>query len=1096
MNEPYSVFRILASRFLTVAFMALAAVAMIVITIFEAVEDTGETPYILYHSWWFTLLLVLAWLNLILNAVKPAWWKRKRIPSTLSHLGFLLILTGGFITWTIGIDGSLPISEGETRDTFDVKESVLHVTFDDEKGRLHYAFPIRPGPALGTGTLLNALNPFATTSVELEKGPVISMVDSLPSSRIRTDVEESGSGPPAVVLDIDGTARERIVLQDRDRIAVDDRSGLAILYRHIEETEDKDDLLKAVFEEWIAVIPPEGEPVTIPVTFPNDEGKEFSEGGYTIKALEYHPDFKMGRKPSPNDPPNNPALRLDVSGPGGAKVIYTFSKLEFHGNRLDDGTEVKYHRPGSAESLLILSSGTGDCEAWTGKESGPFPLSADEPLPFGPEDKRVRLEAFLPSSKAVEKIEPDPEGRGAPAWRIQAGQENEAVWLIEGREKALSRDGRVRARVEKTMPLGFSLTLDDAVAEFWPASSIPKAYYSHVRIADPGEEAIDSARIETNAPLLHMGFRLYQSGMDQTEPYRYSVFSVARDPGLPLVTAGFLLMMFGLLWFFLVRFVLKPLRAGKGTPLLLAAALTLFSGGSAFAGDEVVVETDETIDLSEMKKILVVSQGRMKPLDTHARETIQRIFEKPRIEGTAGLGEALETYVDLLWKPQAWLDKKCLVPGRELAAEVFEGRMELSPNEVFTARPKLISIVETARRMESAHAAGGAAALEEYEELSSQVMHLFDKAVGTQRLQNGLRIMPDPEKGGGNWLTIDEAQSALEGIPEGDSLRSGIDAYYALKMSWLEGDREAFETALQSLKEAQKIHSAETLSDTLIDVELLYFAVDVKKTGLVLFSLCGLFFILFAFLKTPALKQGALFLLVAGILWNCWIIGGRTAIAGRLPLKNLNEVFLVVLFFVPVIGLFLGALLKNHLYSGLAVILTVIGFTGSLFLDPEGYVITPLVAILHSPWRQVHILTIMLSYAILLVAFGLDAAFLVTGGFRGRAGAGGKIAYNPVAEDLSRKAYFMVAWGFLFLTIGIATGAAWGHSSWGRYWGWDPKEVWATVAWAIYALFLHLRLFFRTRRELLAVINIIGYAAIMFTYFGVTYLLPGLHAYS
>ena len=97
---------------------------------------------------------------------------------------------------------------------------------------------------------------------------------------------------------------------------------------------------------------------------------------------------------------------------------------------------------------------------------------------------------------------------------------------------------------------------------------------------------------------------------------------------------------------------------------------------------------------------------------------------------------------------------------------------------------------------------------------------------------------------------------------------------------------------------------------------------------------------------------------------------------------------------------------------------------------------------------------------------------------------------------MNTRAYYIVAWGFLFLTIGIATGAAWGHSSWGRYWGWDPKEVWATIAWAVYALFLHLRLFFRMRAETLALINILGFAAIIFTYFGVTYLLPGLHAYS
>ena len=239
-------------------------------------------------------------------------------------------------------------------------------------------------------------------------------------------------------------------------------------------------------------------------------------------------------------------------------------------------------------------------------------------------------------------------------------------------------------------------------------------------------------------------------------------------------------------------------------------------------------------------------------------------------------------------------------------------------------------------------------------------------------------------------------------------------------------------------------------------------------------------------------------MLIAGTCWNTWIIGGRTAIGGRLPLKNLNEVYLVVLFAVPAIGLLLQSLFKNHVYGAVSAILSVVGFTGSLFLRAHGYDIAPLMAILISPWREVHILTIMLSYAILLVAMGLHLAFLILVFFQpsARTMENGAVVYSPLVDDLDRKAYLMVVWGFLFLTIGITTGAAWAHSSWGRYWGWDPKEVWATVAWAVYAAFLHLRIFFHVRRELLALINIIGFAAILFTYFGVTYLLSGLHAYS
>ena len=159
-------------------------------------------------------------------------------------------------------------------------------------------------------------------------------------------------------------------------------------------------------------------------------------------------------------------------------------------------------------------------------------------------------------------------------------------------------------------------------------------------------------------------------------------------------------------------------------------------------------------------------------------------------------------------------------------------------------------------------------------------------------------------------------------------------------------------------------------------------------------------------------------------------------------------------------------------------------------LSAKGYVISPLMAILDSAWREVHILSIMLSYAILIVAAGIHVAYLVM-----RPPKGADPARGEASRALDNQAYHVLAWGFLFLTVGIATGAMWAHSSWGRYWGWDSKEVWATVAWGIYALFLHLRIFRKWRGTPLAIVNLVGLAAILFTYFGVTYWLPGLHSY-
>ena len=102
----------------------------------------------------------------------------------------------------------------------------------------------------------------------------------------------------------------------------------------------------------------------------------------------------------------------------------------------------------------------------------------------------------------------------------------------------------------------------------------------------------------------------------------------------------------------------------------------------------------------------------------------------------------------------------------------------------------------------------------------------------------------------------------------------------------------------------------------------------------------------------------------------------------------------------------------------------------------------------------------------------------------------------PEAADLEKATYRMVAFGFPFLTLGIATGAYWANQAWGRYWGWDDKEVAALVTWLVYATYLHLRRLPRTRGPRAAWVAVIGFWCVLFTYFGVNYLLGGQHSHA
>ena len=157
--------------------------------------------------------------------------------------------------------------------------------------------------------------------------------------------------------------------------------------------------------------------------------------------------------------------------------------------------------------------------------------------------------------------------------------------------------------------------------------------------------------------------------------------------------------------------------------------------------------------------------------------------------------------------------------------------------------------------------------------------------------------------------------------------------------------------------------------------------------------------------------------------------------------------------------------------------------------------IQPLIPALQSNWLTSHVITCFMGYAAFTVAFGLAILYLIKLR-RGNPGAGSSrfVSHIPDEDDLEELLYQSVLLGFVFLTLGIATGSVWAHYAWGAYWSWDPKETWSLVTWVVYAALLHARFIRGWRGKRLAVLALVGFAAMLFTYLGVNYL-PSLHAY-
>ena len=145
-----------------------------------------------------------------------------------------------------------------------------------------------------------------------------------------------------------------------------------------------------------------------------------------------------------------------------------------------------------------------------------------------------------------------------------------------------------------------------------------------------------------------------------------------------------------------------------------------------------------------------------------------------------------------------------------------------------------------------------------------------------------------------------------------------------------------------------------------------------------------------------------------------------------------------------------------------------------------------------------HVATMILSYAALSVSFGGAVIYLVQArpDREGRSGEGRRFARLPSAEMAEEIAHRSVLVGFPMLALGIALGAYWGNQAWGRYWGWDPKETASLVTWLIYAGYLHARSlrWWRGRRSMWLLV--LGFAVLLFTYFGVNLWVSGLHSYA
>jgi len=216
---------------------------------------------------------------------------------------------------------------------------------------------------------------------------------------------------------------------------------------------------------------------------------------------------------------------------------------------------------------------------------------------------------------------------------------------------------------------------------------------------------------------------------------------------------------------------------------------------------------------------------------------------------------------------------------------------------------------------------------------------------------------------------------------------------------------------------------------------------------------------------------------------------------GHIPLSNMYEALVSVSWCTVLVFFVMEQRFKSEALGAFIFPIVSIAMAYASLAPGVSDTIEPLIPALQSNWLTYHVITCFLGYAAFAVSFGSSIAFLIK---RKKASDASSTSEEllPNLQVLDEIIYKANAVGFLMLGVGIITGAVWANYAWGSYWSWDPKETWSLITWFIYAIFLHARLTRGWRGTSTAVLSIVGFIGVLFTFLGVNYLLSGLHSYA
>jgi len=1025
------------SMLTTIILLSIFAFSIGYATFFENDKGTELAKALIYNAKWFECLLALLVINLLGSIVRYKLIDKQKWSILLFHLAFICMIVGAAVTRYAGFEGLMHIRQGESSNEITSDKSSVTISLENGGEKMEKSTNVVFSP--------NGKNHFSESASIAGKKITVNEVQYLPNS-IETIVPDQEGVPAISLLVMDGMNRvSEFILMSGETTKIE---GLTFGFMSMKDSVD-------------LLFTKQGEDLFFQSSFP------LMKSSMTEKT--------------------NASIQPGALNLAERKNIYRSTNFLF---------VLKSYLPKAKKNLIQASQ--------NGMDSSNVGNAGKNAIIFSVSDGyTIKMINILESEN----------GSSVPS-----------VCYLNDTKVSLSYG-------KSPHKLPFSIELRKFEVERYPGSNSPSSFASEITLTDTERQTKTPFRIYMNNILKYRGYRFFQSSYDQDE--KGTILSVSHDFGGTFISySGYLLMLIGMvLTLFnkksrfrtLMKLSKEIQLKRKSAKLLFLPVFLLLSVGLSAAN----LQSSKKDHIKQLNALLIQDevQGRIEPLNTYASDLFRKISKKT----TYGEMSPTEVFLGMCTAPEHWKNEPLIkVANAALGKELGAVNDYVSFNQLFDfdndGQYRLFELVDKTYQKEQM-------ARNKYDK---EIINVDERVNICYQIFTGkmLTIFPTGQMNG-KWSAANTGEPVVKtahtcpmggktmpagmGMPSGmGDVASGnsapkegsgvnqpelmLNSYFAsVNQAQESGNWNKANESLLILKTYQQNNGGGILpSEGKINLEIFYNNLNLFGKLAILYVLMGAILLILhlinifnfkAKLDSSLRKSSYLFSFVFVIYTAGLFL--RWYISGHAPWSNGYETIVFVGWAAGLSGLLFVrrspvTLAVTSLLSAIALFVA-----GMSWMNPE---ITNLVPVLKSYWLVLHVAVITSSYGFFAMAALMGLLNLALMISRTKKNV---IKLNESILEFSYIIEMALYVGLIMLTVGTFLGAVWANESWGRYWGWDPKETWALVSILVYAIILHLRNVPGLNNKLvLSILSLLSFSTVIMTFFGVNYYLSGMHSYA